>query len=312
MRAVFAAVFVIACGRSQGVPDRDLGGLVVAPAKPGKVDVDAAVKDPDALGVALALPAHTIAGILGPHVTTIAMATHVTENGKPANDLDDTTTIELGDAGAYHAVYTNSADYGREVVFAPGSGSAATSLYLRPRYQRWHARAPEGPDEAQQILDSFAEPVAATWDLVAPGAELSDRGVVQVAGRNGRKIDVKPAGSPRTPAAEPLAQRKWREKRTIDGLTGEIVLDAETGVPLAVKLSGTIGFVRDGRHFSMQVSVQSDVTNIGKPAPITTPGGDDVVATPERLREVDDRDFLLQGIAPPLRKSDAKKPEPGK
>ena len=27
-----------------------------------------------------------------------------------------------------------------------------------------------------------------------------------------------------------------------------------------------------------------------------------MVATPERLREVDDRDFLLQGIAPPMRK----------
>jgi hypothetical protein len=33
------------------------------------------------------------------------------------------------------------------------------------------------------------------------------------------------------------------------------------------------------------------------------PATEDVVATPERLREVDDRDFLLQGIAPPLRKA---------
>jgi hypothetical protein len=287
MRAVVIAVAVAACGRSSGVPDRDLGGLVVAPAKPGKVDVDRAAKDPDALGAALALP---------PHVTQIAMATHVTENAKPTEDLDDTTTIELGGSGAYHAIYANSADYGREVTF---DGS---QLYLRPRYQRWHARAPETPEEAQQILDSFAEPVAATWELVAPGAELSDRGPVNVSGRTGRKIDIKPAASPKKPAAEPLPQRKWRETRTIDGLSGEIVLDAETGAPLSVKLSGTVSFMRDGRRFAMQVSVQSDVTNLGHPTPITAPGSDDVVATPERLREVDDRDSLLQGIAPPLHK----------
>lgn len=313
MRGVALACLLLSCGRSQGVPDRDLGGLVIAPAKPSKIDLDAAVKDPAALGAALALPAHAIASTLGLHTTTIAMATHVTENGKPVSDLDDTTTIELGDGGAYHALYGNSADYGREVTFVPARGSGAAQLYLRPRYQRWHARAPETPDEAQEILDSFGDPVFATWDLLAPGAELSDRGAVQVAGRSGRKIEVKPAGSPRKPAAEPLAQRKWREHRTIDGLTGEIILDADTGAPLGVKLSGTVGFVRDGRHFAMQVSVQSDVSNVGKPAAIAVPSSDDVVATPERMREVDDRDFLLQGIAPPLRKNadgTGKKPEP--
>jgi hypothetical protein len=315
MRAVALACLLAACGRSQGIPDRDLGGLVVAPAKPGKIDVDAAAKHPEALGAALALPAHAIASALGPHTAKIAMATHVTENGTPVSDLDDDTTIELGGSGAYHALYTNSDDYGREVTYMPAAGSAAAALYLRPRYQRWHERAPEGPEEAEQILDGFGEPVVATWDLLAPGAELSDRGVVQVAGRAGRKIEVKPAGSPRTPPPEPLPQRKWRETRTIDGITGEVVLDAETGVPLSVRLSGNVGFVRDGRHFAMQVSVQSDVSNVGTPAVILTPAGDDVVATPERMREVDDRDFLLQGIAPPLRKNadgTAKKPEPSK
>ncbi|HET9987817.1 MAG TPA: hypothetical protein VFQ65_04840, partial [Kofleriaceae bacterium] len=109
--------------------------------------------------------------------------------------------------------------------------------------------------------------------------------------------------SPKKPPAEPLVQRKWREGRTIEALTGEIVLDADTGVPLGVKLSGTIGFSRDGRRFSMQVAVQSDVDAIGKAAQIAAPPSEEVVATPERLREVDDRDFLLQGIAPPLRKN---------
>ncbi len=290
-------VLVAACGRSQGVPDRDLNGLVESPAKgPAKIEVDRAAKDPVALTAALALPHRAVTAALGPHSVAIAAAEHVSENGKPTTDLDDKTLIQVGDKGAFYALYTNSADYGREAVFVGGK------LYLRPRYQRWHQRAPESPEEPEQLEDQFAEPVAATWDLLAPGAQLSDGGAVQVAGRAARKITIAPAAAMKKPPAEPLAQRKWRETRTIDGLTGEVLLDAATGVPLAVKLAGTVGFMRDGRRFAMQVSVQSDVSDIGKAADIAVPATEDVVATPERLREVDDRDFLLQGIAPPLRK----------
>lgn len=293
--AVSACLIVASCGRSRGVPDQDLGGLVQAQAQgPKRVDVDRAAKDVEELGAALALPHHVIAAALGPHTLTIAMATHVTEAGKPVTDLDDKTTLEIA-KDAFHGLYTNSADYGREVVWTGGK------LYLKPRYQRWHERTPETPNEPQEIEDSFADPVAATWDLIAPGVEITDRGSAQVAGRSGRKIELHPAGSPRKPAVEPLAQRKWREGRAIEALTGEVILDADKGVPLSVKLSGTIAFSRDGRRFSMQVSVQSEVAMTV--AQIAAPPSDDVVATPERLREVDDRDFLLQGIAPPLRKN---------
>jgi len=301
-RATVIAVLLTCCGRSRGVPDKDLGGLVIAPSTaPAKIDVDRAAKDPDELGAALAMPHHQLDAALGPHTVAIAMATHVSEAGKPVTDLDDKTALEVGDKGGFHATYTNSADYGREVIFIPGAGGG--QLYLRPRYQRWHGRAPETPNEPQQIEDSFYDPVAATWDLLAPGVELSDRGTVQVAGRTGRKIEIKPAPEPKKPAAEPLVQRKWRETRTIEALTGEVVLDVDKGVPLSVKLSGTVGFMRDGRRFAMKVAVQSDVTAIGKAVALAAPASEEVVATPERLREVDDRDFLLQGIAPPLRKN---------
>jgi hypothetical protein len=297
IRAVLAATLALAaCGRSQGVEDRDLGGLVVAPKAEDKpVELDRAAKDPAELGRALAKAHHTWG--LGPHTLSISTATTVEEGGKAVDDLSDHTTIELGDKGTFHAVYTNSADYGREVSFVGGQ------LYLKPRYQKWHQRAPEAPDEPAQIEDDMSGAVFATWDLLAPGIELTDQGAAQVGGRTGRKIAVKLSPSPKQPPAEPLSQRKWREKRSIEAVSGEIVLDAEKGVPLHVALTGTIGFTRDNRHFTMKISVQSDVSGIGTAATIQTPAADDVVATPERLREVDDRDFLLQGIAPPLRKN---------
>jgi hypothetical protein len=297
IRAALAATLAFAaCGRGQGVDDRDLGGLVVAPkTEQAPIVVDKAIKDPAELGRALGRAHHSWG--IGPHTLVIATATAVEEAGKPVEDLSDQTTLELGDKGAYHAVYTNSADYGREVTFANGV------LYLRPKYQKWHQRAPETPEEPAQLEDEMAGAAFATWDLLAPGVELTDQGPAQVGGRAGRKIAVKLSPSPRKPPAEALSQRKWRQGRTIEAASGEVILDAEKGIPLHVNLAGVVSFTRDNRRFTMSVSVKADVSGVGTAAAITVPGDGDVVATPERLREVDDRDYLLQGIAPPLRKN---------
>jgi len=298
LRFAALALALAACGRSQGVPDQDLPGLVVEARKAEPpIDVARAAQEPAELGRALGRPYRVMLAALGPHAVAVNSATTVEEAGKPVSELSDHAQIENGNAGAYHAVYTNSADYGRETTFVGGK------LYLRPRYQRWHARGPEEPDEPAALRDQYFDAIAATWDLLAPGAELTDRGPIELAGRAGRKIEIKRAPEPGKPPAEAIAQRKWREARTVDAVSGEIVLDADKGVPLAVKLAGTVGFARDGRRFVMKVSVDSAVSGLGSAATIATPAEAEVVATPERLREVDDRDALLQGIAPPLRKN---------
>jgi len=278
---------------------------VVAPkTKAEAVSVAKAAKDPSELSRALARPYRESIAALGPHTLSVNTSTQVDEAGERVTDLSDDTTLELGAKDAFHGTYSNSADYGREVLFLDGM------LYLRPRYQRWHGRAPESPDEPLAIRDSFADSIAATWDLLAPGAELTDAGAVQVAGRNGRKIVIKLSGSPRTPASEPLAQRKWREKRIVEAVGGEIVLDAENASLLSAKLQGMVSFMRDGRRFKMSVTAEASVSAIGAPAALAGPAADQVVATPERGREVDDRDFLLQGIAPPSRRNPDGTPVP--
>jgi len=298
LRFFALALCAAACGRSKGVSDQDLTGLVVEARKPeAAIDVARAARDPGELGRALARPYRTMLVALGPHSVSVNSVITVTEAGQPVSDLSDHAQIDNGTGGAYHALYTNSADYGRETTFSDGK------LYLRPRYQRWHAREPEAPDEPAELRDHYFDAVAATWDLVAPAAELTDRGPLEVAGRAGRKIEIARTADPRDPASETVAQRKWREARSIDEVAGEVVLDAERGVPLAVKLTGKVGFLRDGKRFAMAVSVDSAVSGIGTASVIVPPGEADVVATPERRREVDDRDYLLQGIAPPLRRN---------
>lgn len=309
--AIVALCLIAACGRSEGVADRDLPGLVVEARKADPpLDVAAAAKDPAELGRAMAKPYRAVLAAIGPHAVAINTTITVEEAGKPISDLSDHAQIENGTGGAFHAVYTNSADYGREATYVPapagaGSGSSTITgtLYLRPRYQRWHARAPEFDDEPATLRDQYADAIGATWDLLAPGAELVDRGAADVGGRAGHKIEVKRAASPTRPAAEPLAQRKWRESRAVEAVSGEIILDAKTGVPLAVTLTGIVSFARDGRRFTMKIALDSTISGLGTAVAIAAPADPEVVATPERLREVDDRDYLLQGIAPPLRRN---------
>jgi len=296
--ALFATLALAGCGRSPGVADEELGQLVLAPKQKAEpINVAKAAKDPAELSRALARPYRETAAALGVHTFTLDTTTTVDEAGKQVSQLSDHTVIELGAKDSFHATYTNSADYGREVLFEGGT------LYLRPRYQRWHRRAPETADEPASVRDSYAEAIFATWDLVAPGTELTDGGAAQVAGRNGRKVIVKLAPTPRPPPAEPLVQRKWREKRAVEAVAGEIVLDTESGVLLSARLQGIVSFSRDGRRFSMKLNADASVSAIGTAAALTAPPEAEVVATPERLKEVDDRDFLLQGIAPPSRRN---------
>jgi len=308
-----------ACGRSQGVPDEQLGDLVVdRKGREAPIDVGRAARDPAELGRALARPHAAVAAALGPHTVKLAMTNAVLEDGKQISSLDEQSLIELGERGAFHALYTNSADYGAETIFTGGTGATDGKLYLRPRYQRWHERAPEAPEEPAAIRDRAFGAFAAAWELLAPGAELVDRGAIELAGRPGRKIEVHRAPSPAAPPREPLVQRKWRETRSIDELSGEVVLDADKGVPLAVKLTGAVAFTRDGHRRTMKLAVEGALTGIGSAAAITAPARAEVVATPERLGEVDERDFLLRNIAPPLRQggdnaaapSDKTPPEP--
>jgi hypothetical protein len=286
----------LACGRSSEVPDKQLGDLVVEPKQADtKIDVARAADEPAELARAFARPYGKLLAELGPHTVSIKTSTIVEEAGKPVSQLTDETTLENGAEGAFRGVYASSADSGREVVVTGGQ------LYLRPRYQRWHRRAPETAGEPAELRESFYAAIPATWELVGHAAELTDRGVVQVAGRSGRKIEVKLSPSPAKPAREALAQRKWREGRSIEALAGSVTLDADTGAPLAVELDASIGFSREARSFVMKVKLSAQLTNVGQTAAIAAPPEGETVATPTRMREVDERDYLLDGLAPPLR-----------
>ena len=96
-----------------------------------------------------------------------------------------------------------------------------------------------------------------------------------------------------------MTQRKWREKAVVEKVTGEVVLDAKTGVPLKAEVKGVVGFSRDGHPFKMTLEAHHELGSFGQVTQVTPPPDNQVVADIEHHHELDERDQLLQGIAPP-------------
>ena len=299
MRPFLALVILVvtACQGDGGVKDEELEGLVVSPPdEQAPVDVDKALRDGTELGRALSIPHHAVLEVLGAHTAKITARFEVKENNEIVDSLSDETLIEMGKDGAYHAAYNNSADYGREIVFD------GKSLFLRQRYAKWHGRAPNDAREASRTLDEMYAIAGDYFDLVAFAAEVTDKGAEQVLGRGGRRVEIKLAPAGKKPKDQLLTQKQWRETVAVQELSGDAVLDAESGVPLQARFKASLSFSRDGRTFLMTLEVGQDLTGLGQEVAITPPPPEEVMSTAERMKEVDERDELLRGIAPPTRK----------
>ena len=115
----------------------------------------------------------------------------------------------------------------------------------------WHVAGPGGGEPV-------AEPLAG--EPATPAAHLSADVCLRLLPAVHQRAKVRGPASPQLklaprpakPPAEPLAQRAWREGRTIEQLVGEVVLDADKGVPLAVKLVGTGEGVEDLAPFDAE------------------------------------------------------------
>jgi hypothetical protein len=170
--AVAAALLVCACSGSEGHPDESLGGLVKAEnTAPQPVDVDEAGDSPDELLRAMQLPHSYLSDKLGAHKFAGTSSLAVTQNGKVIDGIDYETAVEFASPTEYHAVSNNTEDYGREVFFSGGN------MYLRARHGKYHKRPPTDETEPARVRSEIFATLGAYFEPLAPGAQLSDRGV---------------------------------------------------------------------------------------------------------------------------------------
>ena len=288
------AAAMAACGSGDGRPDEELKGLVHAPKQaPDAIDVARAARDLGELVRAANLAHADVGALVGPHTVTGRSHSEVREKGAVVETLDDEMGIEFDAKGNYHAQIDNSKEYGRDVYFVAGW------LYQRPRYGKFHRRRPNDDGEAGRIRGEIYGTVGATLELLGPGVALADGGAIDVAGRKGRLVKLTAAPEPRKPPAQSLSQREWREKAAVRDVSGELVLDGKTGVVLRALIKGTVSFQRDGRDFEMVLEARHELGTFGAVEEVEAPSAELVVADSEQRHELDERDSLLEGIAPP-------------
>lgn len=294
---VSALVVAFGCtGSGSGIPDDELGSLVLGSDTRGRgIDVARAGRDADELLRAALLPHERVRQALGAHRFRSKVSTRVSAGGQEVEALEVETSIDTAADGAFHARSQNSRDYGFEVVFAGGD------LYLAPRYSRFHRRAPERASEPEDIRANMYGELGAHLELLARALTVDDRGVQPLGGRSAHQLAITKAARAREPAGEVLEHRKWRDTVIVDEARGELFLDQETGIPLRAMVHGAVSFERDGQHFVMSFDVEHEISDIGAAVQVEAPPEDRWVRTPLRSTEVDERDLLLEGIAPPTR-----------
>lgn len=295
--AVIGAVAVpIGCGSGSSRSDEDLGGLVkrrkvaVEP-----VEVAVAATDPAELRRALMQPHSRIAQGLGAHSFRGTSKVRVTANDEVVRALDDETAIDYAAGGDFRATLDNSREYGRHALFVDGT------LYLRPRFGKYHKRPPTRDDEPAGIRDDIYATLGDYFDLVSAATTPKDLGTVAVDGRSGRKIELVMTDSPRQ-RTESASQKQWRERAEVLSVTGFVVLDDATGAVLDGALQGEVTFAHEGTIYTLAVEVTHKIT-AKSAVEITAPPEEETVATRMRPHDLEQRDRLLEGIAPPLRKT---------
>jgi hypothetical protein len=275
------------------------GGLVASADPVEPVDVERAATDPAALVRAVRVPHHRVAESLGAHVFRATSSVDVTVTGGDEPDarekLDVTARIEYADPQRFRALVENSADYGREIVFADGQ------LYLRPRYGAFHRRPPNDEHEPAGWRDDIYAELYGHLELLSAGLAVRDGGPADVGGRPARRIELARAEVPRASRTGSSPQRAWRSTVAVESLRGEVFLDRETGVPLRASLEAVARARRDQRLVRMHVVVEHHVEAIGQAVAIAAPPEEQWVDTPVRSREVEERELLLEDIAQPAR-----------
>jgi hypothetical protein len=173
---------------------------------------------------------------------------------------------------------------------------------VRPRWGKFHRRPPAAPDEPLRVADEIFGSLAADLELVGFSLAVKDGGEAQAAGRKGRKIALA-LGSARPQLLHTEDGKKWRNAITVQALEGELVLDAETGAVLTGRLATRLSFQRGGRAFEMVLESSHAIDKIGGAVTVTPPPDAESVTTPLRSHEFEERQELLEGIAPPAAKA---------
>ncbi len=297
---LLGAILACSCtSEGEGRPDKDLGDLVLSPTtETPPVDLERASQGHEAFFDALRRPHAWVSSVIGAHTVQGISVVQVKEGTELLEELEDKLLLDIDGEDRFIATLDNSKDYGRHAIYD------GESLYLRPRFGKYHARAPQSEEEASEIRNEIFAGATDYLELFRNQVEVSDMGKQSLAGRAVRQVAIKLAPKARDHALPArLSQHRWRDSIRVQSIEGVVSFDAETGVALALEFKGSIKYTREKRRFEMVLRATRSITDIGHERAIAPPAQELVLRIPARRRELVERDSLLQGIAPPARKA---------
>ena len=242
---------------------------------------------------------------LSGHRLTIKAATSTTVPGYPTREVVQEMTWRADDNQSFHLRKDTHEQYGQEVILHDGW------LYTRLRHSKFVRRRPrEG--EADQILDRMASYLPDYAALLGPFLKMEPAGKGKLGSREGAKmrLSLRETPLPAGPAARGPA-RRWRSSVAVTALSGEILFDLLTGVPLSVDLKARLTFkaprpgkvapangipsvLSDKLKGTMTLALTQRVDQVGEVGALKPPPAEDTV-TDVRRRRLDHERQLFSG-----------------
>jgi len=168
---------------------------------------------------------------------------------------------------------------GREVVFADGM------TYARGRWAHWRQRPTDRGRDGRRQRDESFRLAGNIIDLAGPALAVQPAGEVTALGRRARRYVLSLSGELPTDAPPPPGLPSGgldpETRRRLDflggrvpvALAGELVLDATSGAPLAVRLS-TVFTERSDPQLRVEVEITARITALGAAVPgVRAPAG---------------------------------------
>jgi hypothetical protein len=208
-------------------------------------------------------------------------------SGGAPNGVTTETDVWVDRTGNYRFLEKNDRDGGREVVLY------GRELSVALRYGKMIRRVAEEPEPSRLLEEALGAPFA-VFDLVARRARVTNAGSELVGGTRATVFELKPGeGKTSDPGPELKGLRKWRNKASIDALSGRIVVDDATGALVRCDLTARFATAEEPKPVTGTVEVHTVLTDVASTPPIEKPPTEDLAM---RQRTQPEQRELLRGL----------------
>ena len=263
-----------AAGCSGG--DDEEGRRRIFSREPSDTRAQPATRAPSGPADAVALGADEVAARLGSFDWTASVDWTVSKSGGETAPVAATERHRLRQLASGEFEVSSQVDPGRGPGGVTGKHviHAGGMTYARGEFAPWRERPTDRGRDARRFREESFLLAAEVLRLVGPALVITPDGDGALLGRRAARhaLSLDPAkrappapsrpasaGAPDDDTARRLAFLDGHEPRA---LSGELLLDAETGVPLRVKLAATFG-VRDQPAVKVEVQLASQLRAVG-------------------------------------------------